>query len=51
MTAGNNRKENPFKTNASFVADPLEEQTITTEEKRKEEKSMKKLLLALLIDS
>ena len=41
MTAGNNRKENTFKTNASFVADPLEEQTITTEEKRKEEKPKK----------
>ena len=41
MSAGNNRKENTFKTNASFVAEPLEEQIITTEEKRKEEKPKK----------
>ena len=41
MATGNNRKENTFKTNASFVVDPLEEQIITTEEKRKEEKPKK----------
>ena len=41
MTAGNNRKENTFKTKASFEAEPMEDQIITTEEKRKEEKLKK----------
>ena len=41
MTAGNNRKENTFKTKASFEVEPYEEQIITTEEKRKEEKPKK----------
>ena len=41
MATGNNRKENTFKTKASFEADPLEEQIITTEEKKKEEKPKK----------
>ena len=41
MTAGNNRKENTFKTKASFEAEPMEDQIITTEEKRKEEKPKK----------
>ena len=42
MTAGNNRKENTFKTRASFEAEPLEEQIITTEEKIKKEEKPKK---------
>ena len=41
MTAGNNRKENTFKTKASFEAEPMKDQIITTEEKRKEEKPKK----------
>ena len=41
MTAGNNRKENTFKTKASFEVEPMEEQIITTEEKKKEEKPKK----------
>ena len=41
MTAGNNRKENTFKTKASFEAEPMEDQIIITEEKRKEEKLKK----------
>ena len=41
MTAGNNRKENTFKTKATFEVEPFEEQTITTEEKKKEEKPKK----------
>ena len=41
MATGNNRKENTFKTKASFEVEPMEEQIITTEEKRKEEKPKK----------
>ena len=41
MAEKNNRKENTFKTKASFEVEPMEEQTITTEEKKKEEKPKK----------
>ena len=41
MSAGNNRKENTFKTKAAVEAEQLEEQPIITEEKKKEEKPKK----------
>ncbi len=41
MAEKNNRKENTFKTKASFEVEPMEEQIITTEEKKKEEKPKK----------
>ena len=41
MSAGNNRKENTFKTKAATEAELLEEQPIITEEKKKEEKPKK----------
>ena len=41
MSAGNNRKENTFKSKAAAEAELLEEQPIITEEKKKEGKPKK----------